>query len=57
MSDVVENKVVQLEFDNSRFEKNVEQSIKSINELKESLVLGPKTQTAITDSVNKIDLS
>lgn len=57
MSNVIENEVVQLEFDNSRFEKNVEQSIKTINQLKESLTIGPKTRDSITESVNRIDLS
>lgn len=57
MSNVIENEVVQLEFDNSRFERNVNESIKTINRLKESLTIGPKTQNAISDSVNRIDLS
>lgn len=37
MSEVIDNKVVQLEFDNKNFEKNVDQSISTIDKLKSSL--------------------
>lgn len=37
MTDTVESKVVEIRFDNSKFEKNISQSIASIEKLKESL--------------------
>lgn len=36
MSEVIDNKVVQLEFDNKNFEKNVDQSISTLDKLKSS---------------------
>lgn len=57
MSEVVEDKVVQLEFNNANFEKNVNQSIKTVEKLKDSLQIGPKTQDAIANSIRNIDFS
>lgn len=39
MSTTIDNKVVQMEFDNSRFERNVQTSISTIEKLKQSLNL------------------
>lgn len=57
MSEVVEDKVVQLEFNNANFEKNVNQSIKTVEKLKDSLQIGSSTTAVLTNAVKNIDLS
>lgn len=39
MSDVIENRVVEMQFDNKRFEKNIKETLKSLEDLKKGLDL------------------
>lgn len=46
-----------MQFDNANFEKNVKQSINTVEKLKSSLEIGPRTQEAISNSLSNIDFS
>ena len=55
MSQVIENKVVEMQFDNSNFEKNVKQSMDSLNQLNDTLDnVGADSNafSGITDALN-----
>lgn len=56
MGRVIDDRVVQMEFDNQQFEKNIKQSMDSLNKLDSSLnTLGKSdSSSAITNSLNKI---
>ena len=58
MSQVIENKVVEMQFDNAQFEKNVKQSMDSLNQLNSSLDnVGTDTKafSGITDALNNLN--
>ena len=59
MSTVVDNRVVQMEFDNSRFEKNIGQSISSLEKLKQALHLEGTTKAFkdVDKAANGVDFS
>ena len=59
MSRNVDERVVQMEFDNKRFEQNVKTSMSTIDKLKNSLNLleSSKSFEGVADSAKKIDLS
>lgn len=56
-TNVIENQVVQMEFDNKSFEKNVHVSINSIKELKDSLHFGSEASSSISRALDAINLS
>lgn len=56
MSNVIDQNVVQMKFDNSNFEKNVSQSMSTLQKLKESLSFGDAAKD-INKSLNGIDTS
>lgn len=57
MSATIDNKVVQMEFDNSRFERNVQTSLSTLDKLKQSLNLTGATKGLenIDSSARKVD--
>ena len=61
MSAVIDQRIVELQFDNQRFEKNVQQSLNTINNLDKSLdninVGKSNAFTKLSSAINKIDLS
>jgi tape measure domain-containing protein len=59
MSNQVDNRVVSMEFDNKRFEKNVETSISTLDKLKKSLKLEGATKglEEVDRTAKKIDMS
>lgn len=59
MSQTIDDRIVQLEFDNDQFEKNVNESLKTLQQLKSSLDLegSAKNLTALTDASKKVDFS
>lgn len=59
MSTAIDNRVVQMEFDNQRFEKNVATSISTLDKLKAALKLDGATKglDAVEKSVRGFDLS
>ena len=59
MSKTIDERVVQMEFDNARFEKNVNQSMSTIDRLKKNLNFdrSAKSFENITDSAKKVNLT
>lgn len=57
MSRTVETNVVEMQFDNRNFEKNVNQTVKSIDKLKDSLTLGSNTTNSLSSALSSIDMS
>ena len=59
MSNSVDNRIVQMKFDNAHFEKGVQTSLKSLDTLNKSLTLTESTRglESIGQAANKIDLS
>lgn len=59
MSTTIDNKVVQMEFDNSRFEKNVSQSMTTLDKLKSSLEFKDASLglDKLNDKIGKISFS
>ena len=59
MSQTIDDRIVQLEFDNDQFEKNVNESLTTLQKLKSSLDLekSAKNLTALTEASNKVDFS
>lgn len=57
MSRTVETNVVEMQFDNKNFEKNVDQTVKSVEKLKESLTIGSETTRTLNSALDSIDLS
>ena len=59
MSQTIDDRIVQLEFDNNQFEKNVNESLTTLQKLKSSLDLesSAKNLTALTNASNKVDFS
>ena len=59
MSQTIDDRIVQLEFDNDQFEKNVSESLTTLQKLKQSLNLesSAKNLTALTDASKKVDFS
>lgn len=59
MSAVVENRVVELQFDNKEFEKNVQESLKSLQKLREDLNMeeAAKKLSSIDDAVSRMNFS
>lgn len=59
MSSMVDERIVSMEFDNSKFDKNVQQSVDSINNLKSSLNFDESKTSFknLSKSANSIDLS
>ena len=57
MSRTVETNVVEMQFDNKNFEKNVNQTVKSIDKLKDSLTLGSNTTSSLSNALSSIDVS
>lgn len=59
MSNVIDERVVQMEFDNQRFERNVSTSISTLDKLKAALKLDGATNglSAIEKQSNKLDFS
>lgn len=59
MSATIDDRIVSLEFDNKQFERGVDESIKTLEKLKESLKLDHATDSlsAISDVSKKIDLN
>ena len=59
MSKTIDERVVEMRFDNSEFEKNVKTSINSLDRLNKSLKLedSSKSFKAISDSANNVDFS
>lgn len=57
MSRTVETNVVEMQFDNKNFEKNVNDTIKSVDKLKNSLTIGSETTRTLNSALDSIDLS
>ena len=57
MSRTVETNVVEMQFDNKNFEKNVDQTVKSVEKLKDSLTIGSETTRTLNSALDSIDLS
>lgn len=59
MSDVIDNKVVSMEFDNARFEKNVKTSMSTIEKLKNALNFDSSVKglDSLSKASGKIDMS
>lgn len=59
MSELLDERVVEMRFDNADFERNVGQSIKTINRLKESLDFEDAGSSFdnLADSAAKVDFS
>lgn len=59
MSEVIENKVVQLQFNNKDFEKNVQESLKTLAKMKESFKMeeAAKSLKNIEAATSKLDFS
>lgn len=59
MSDTVENRVVEMEFDNKDFEKNVAVSLNTLDKLKEALQFSNASKgfTEIQNSIRNLDFS
>lgn len=59
MANSVDKRIVEMQFDNSRFEKNVNQSISTLDRLKEKLDFSKSAKgfEELEKSANKIDLS
>ncbi len=57
MSRTVETNVVEMQFDNKNFEKNVNDTIKSVDKLKDSLSIGSETTRTLNSALDSIDLS
>lgn len=57
MSRTVETNVVEMQFDNKNFEKNVNDTIKSVDKLKDSLTIGSETTRTLNSALDSIDLS
>lgn len=59
MPNSVDNRVVEMQFDNSKFEKNIHQSIKSLEQLDKALQLEDATKNfnKIEKKANELDLS
>lgn len=59
MSKTIDQKVVEMKFDNSKFEKNVKQSMSSIDKLKQALNFSKTSKDLdnLNNSVNKVDFS
>lgn len=59
MSTTVDQKVVQMQFDNENFEKNVKQSMSTLDKLKSALHFGDSTKgiDELNKSIKKIDFS
>lgn len=59
MPNSVDNRVVEMQFDNSKFEKNIHQSIKSLEQLDKALQLEDATKNfnKIEKTANELDLS
>ena len=59
MANSIDKRIVEMQFDNSRFEKNVNQSISTLDKLKEALDFSKNTKSFedLEKSANKIDLS
>lgn len=59
MSQTIDDRIVKLEFDNDGFEEGAQQSIKTLDKLKDSLKLdsAANSLSTISDSVKKIDTS
>lgn len=55
----IDNRIVQMEFDNAQFEKNTKQSMSTLEKLKSSLDFSnvPDSFSKITQSANNVDLS
>jgi len=59
VSQTIDDRIVSLEFDNKQFEKNVEDTLRTLEKLKKSLNLdnAANNLSAITDAGKKVDLS
>lgn len=59
MSATIDNRVVEMQFDNSQFEKNIQVSLKSLEELKKGLELDKAAASLsnLEKAANKFDLS
>ena len=59
MSQTIDDRIVQLEFDNAQFEKGVQESLTTLEKLKQSLKLDDagKSLSKLTDEAKKVDLS
>jgi hypothetical protein len=57
LSRTVETNVVEMQFDNKNFEKNVNDTIKSVDKLKDSLTIGSETTRTLNSALDSIDLS
>lgn len=59
MSEVIDDQVVQLEFDNSQFQEGIEESLESIRELENSLSFkgGTDGLKDVAQAVDKVDMS
>ena len=59
MSDTVENRVVEMEFDNKDFEKNVAVSLNTLDKLKEALQFSNASKgfTEIQNSIRNLDFT
>ena len=59
MSKQIDNRVVEMQFDNSNFEKNVQTSISTLDKLKKSLNLdgASKGLESVDDAAKKVDVS
>lgn len=59
MSQIIDNKIVEMEFDNSRFERNVEQSMSTLDKLTAKLNMTGATKglSDVETAANRMDLS
>ena len=57
MSEVVETKVVEIQFDNGQFIENVSKTVEAVDNLKDSLQFDSKSFDSLTKAANNIDLS
>lgn len=57
MSNAIENKIVSMQFDNSKFNSNVDESINSINKLKGSLNFDANSFNGIENAASKISFA
>ena len=59
MANSIDKRIVEMQFDNSRFERNVNQSISTLDKLKDALDFSKNTKSFedLEKSANKIDLS
>ena len=59
MSNVVDERVVEMRFDNQQFEKNAKESMSTIDKLKDKLKFDnvAKGMGAVDDAIKKVDFS